>query len=172
MLTTLSLRFSSPFRAFRLSVLQGMNFLAGLLLCYLDREADAFAALVLLMHDRGLREMYRPDMRLLQVRAPCLRMCLRPCLCLRAHTRTHAWKSMRAGAASRAVAAQHTRALLRRQCLLRGRSHHSMLTCVGWPAQLLFAFQASPYGPLTGARRLPHRFAVLIKIFTFLNVFF
>eukprot|EP00887_Chlorella_sp_A99_P005325 scaffold1.g5325.t1 len=47
---------------------QGMNFLAGLLLTYIESPAEAFGALVLLMHDRGLRELYLPDMRLLQVR--------------------------------------------------------------------------------------------------------
>lgn len=150
MLTTLAWGLSSPFRAFRLSALQGMNFLAGLLLCYLDREADAFAALVLVMHDRGLREMYRPDMRLLQVSAPCPRMCLRLRLCLRTCTRTHAWTSVRAGASSRAVTAQHTRALLRHQCLPRGHSHGSMLICIGCPVQLLLAFQTPPYDPLHG----------------------
>ena len=34
-----------------------MNFLAGILLMYLEIE-DAFAALVLLMKERSLREMY------------------------------------------------------------------------------------------------------------------
>lgn len=48
---------------------QGMAFLAGLLLTYLD-ECEAFGALVLVMFDRGLREIYRPDdgLALLQVR--------------------------------------------------------------------------------------------------------
>lgn len=48
---------------------QGMAFLAGLLLTYLD-ECQAFGALVLVMFDRGLRELYRPDdgLALLQVR--------------------------------------------------------------------------------------------------------
>lgn len=36
---------------------QGMNFLAGVLLTWLPSEADAFAALSLLMRQRGLREM-------------------------------------------------------------------------------------------------------------------
>jgi len=45
-----------------------MNFLAGVLLTWLPNEADAFAALSLLMRQRGLREMYAPDMSLLQVR--------------------------------------------------------------------------------------------------------
>jgi hypothetical protein len=45
-----------------------MNFLAGLLLAYLE-EADAFGALALVMTGRGLRELYRPDgMALLQAR--------------------------------------------------------------------------------------------------------
>ncbi len=48
---------------------QGMNFLAGLFLAYLE-EMDAFGALALVMRQRGLRELYRPDdgMALLQVR--------------------------------------------------------------------------------------------------------
>jgi hypothetical protein len=46
---------------------QGMNFLAGLLLSFLPREEDAFGALVLLMQERRLRELYKPDMSLLQV---------------------------------------------------------------------------------------------------------
>jgi hypothetical protein len=48
---------------------QGMNFLAGLFLAYLD-EAQAFGALVLVMQDRGLRALYLPNdgMALLQVR--------------------------------------------------------------------------------------------------------
>lgn len=49
-------------------VWQGMNFLAGLLLVYLPREDDAYGALVLLMQQRGLRELYTTDMSLLQVR--------------------------------------------------------------------------------------------------------
>lgn len=47
---------------------QGMNFLAALLLIWLPREADAFGALVLIMQDRGLRELYKTDMTMLQVR--------------------------------------------------------------------------------------------------------
>jgi len=47
---------------------QGMNFLAGMLLLYLPHEAEAFAALVLLMHGRGLRQLYTRDMSLLEVR--------------------------------------------------------------------------------------------------------
>lgn len=46
---------------------QGMNFLAALLLIWLPREADAFGALVLVMKDRGLRELYKTDMTMLQV---------------------------------------------------------------------------------------------------------
>ncbi|KAL4528806.1 hypothetical protein Ndes2437A_g03345 [Nannochloris sp. 'desiccata'] len=48
---------------------QGMNFLAGLFLAYLD-EPQAFGALVLVMQDRGLRALYLPNdgMALLQVR--------------------------------------------------------------------------------------------------------
>ncbi|KAK9907622.1 hypothetical protein WJX75_007138 [Coccomyxa subellipsoidea] len=47
---------------------QGMNFLAALLLIWLPREADAFGALVLIMKDRGLRELYKTDMIMLQAR--------------------------------------------------------------------------------------------------------
>ncbi|BDA47761.1 probable TBC1 domain family member 1 at N-terminal half [Coccomyxa sp. Obi] len=47
---------------------QGMNFLAALLLIWLPREADAFGALVLVMKDRGLRELYKTDMTMLQAR--------------------------------------------------------------------------------------------------------
>lgn len=46
-----------------------MNFLVGLLLSYIPREADAYGALVLLMQERQLRELYKPDMSLLQVRS-------------------------------------------------------------------------------------------------------
>ncbi len=48
---------------------QGMNFLAALLLIWLPREADAFGALVLIMKDRGLRELYKTDMTMLQAQA-------------------------------------------------------------------------------------------------------
>lgn len=48
---------------------QGMNFLAGVLLTYLPSEADAYGALVLLMQQRGLRELYKQDLAWLQVRA-------------------------------------------------------------------------------------------------------
>ena len=46
---------------------QGMNFLAALMLTWLPREAEAFGALVLVMQDRGLRELYKADMQMLQV---------------------------------------------------------------------------------------------------------
>ncbi|PSC75797.1 TBC1 domain family member 1 isoform A [Micractinium conductrix] len=67
---------------------QGMNFLAGVLLTWLPAEADAFAALSLLMRQRGLREMYLPDMSLLQVRLWQLSKLLPPRLAahLEAHT--------------------------------------------------------------------------------------
>eukprot|EP00775_Hariotina_reticulata_P008509 gene8509-8691_t len=45
---------------------QGLNFVAGLLLMYLP-ERHAFGGLVVLMHDRGLRNYYSVDMSLLQV---------------------------------------------------------------------------------------------------------
>ena len=47
---------------------QGMNFLAGVLLMYLPSEADAYGALVVLMQQRGLRELYKTDLAWLQVR--------------------------------------------------------------------------------------------------------
>ena len=47
---------------------QGMNFLAGVLLLSLPAEEDAFAALVMLMQERGLRDLYTEDMSLLEVR--------------------------------------------------------------------------------------------------------
>lgn len=47
---------------------QGMNFLAGMLILYMPTEAHAFGALVVLMYERGLRELYDTDMSLLQVR--------------------------------------------------------------------------------------------------------
>ena len=46
---------------------QGMNFLAGLLLCWLPSPADAFGALVVVMQERGLRELYKRDLAMLQV---------------------------------------------------------------------------------------------------------
>ncbi len=49
---------------------QGMNFLAGVLLMYLPSEADAYGALVVLMQQRGLRELYKTDLAWLQVRLP------------------------------------------------------------------------------------------------------
>eukprot|EP00210_Caulerpa_lentillifera_P008532 g8138.t1 len=47
---------------------QGMNFLVGLLIFYLPREDDAFGALVFLMHERGLRDLYTTNMELLEIR--------------------------------------------------------------------------------------------------------
>lgn len=46
---------------------QGMNFVAGLLLMYVEEEEAACAALVMLMQERGLRKLYGVDMQLLQV---------------------------------------------------------------------------------------------------------
>lgn len=47
---------------------QGMNFVAGAVLLYLaPGESDAFAAMVVLMQERGLRGHYTHDMRMLQV---------------------------------------------------------------------------------------------------------
>lgn len=68
---------------------QGMNFLAGLMLAYLDEPA-AFAALVLVMQGRGLRDLYRPDdgMALLQVRLWQLGRLLPPPLA--SHLENHA----------------------------------------------------------------------------------
>ena len=65
-----------------------MNFLAGLLLTYLPTEAEAYCALSLLMRQRGLREMYLPDMSLLQIRLWQLSKLLPPRLA--AHLETHA----------------------------------------------------------------------------------
>ena len=53
-------------RKFNVLFMIGMNFLAGILLMYLDTE-EAFAGLVLLMKERSLREMYTKNMSLLQV---------------------------------------------------------------------------------------------------------
>ncbi len=50
---------------------QGMNFIAGLLLLYMPSEAHAFAALVVLMEDRGLRSFYHRSLSLLQASATC-----------------------------------------------------------------------------------------------------
>ena len=52
---------------------QGMNFLAGVLLMYLPSEADAYGALVVLMQQRGLRELYKTDLAWLQVGAAAVR---------------------------------------------------------------------------------------------------
>ena len=46
---------------------QGMNFLAALLLTWLPTQEAAFGALVVLMHGRGLRELYKSDLQALQV---------------------------------------------------------------------------------------------------------
>lgn len=46
---------------------QGMNFLAGLLLTWMPNEATAYAGLVVLMQQRGLRELYKSDLAKLQV---------------------------------------------------------------------------------------------------------
>lgn len=67
---------------------QGMNFLAGLLLTYLPSEAEAYCALALLMRQRGLREMYLPDMSVLQIRLWQLGKLLPPTLA--AHLEAHA----------------------------------------------------------------------------------
>lgn len=68
---------------------QGMNFLAGLFLAYLD-EPQAFGALVLVMQDRGLRALYLPNdgMALLQVRLWQLARLIPPRLS--AHLENHA----------------------------------------------------------------------------------
>lgn len=44
-----------------------MNFLAGLLLTYMPNEACAFGALVVLMQERKLRDLYKTDLAQLQV---------------------------------------------------------------------------------------------------------
>lgn len=46
---------------------KGMNFIAGMLHMYMPQENYAFGALVVLMYERGLRELYDVDMSLLQV---------------------------------------------------------------------------------------------------------
>ena len=46
---------------------QGMNFLAALLLIWMPSEADAFGGLVVLMEERGLRDLYKKNMTTLQV---------------------------------------------------------------------------------------------------------
>ena len=48
---------------------QGMNFLAGLLLTWMPNEATAFAGLVVLMQQHGLRDLYKSDLARLQVTA-------------------------------------------------------------------------------------------------------
>lgn len=64
---------------------QGMNFLAGVVLTYLPSEADAYGALVLLMKQRHLRELYKQDLAWLQVRCelsksrPVAGICIRGC---------------------------------------------------------------------------------------------
>lgn len=67
---------------------QGMNFLVGLLLTYLPTEAEAYCALSLLMRGRGLREMFLPDMSVLQIRLWQLSKLLPPRLA--AHLEAHA----------------------------------------------------------------------------------
>lgn len=46
---------------------QGMNFLAGLLLTWMPNEATAYAGLVVLMQQQGLRDLYKSDLARLQV---------------------------------------------------------------------------------------------------------
>lgn len=48
---------------------QGMNFLAGLLLTWMPNEATAYAGLVVLMQQQGLRYLYKSDLARLQVTA-------------------------------------------------------------------------------------------------------
>ena len=60
-------------------LIQGMNFLAALMLLWLPREAEAFGALALLMRDRGLRDLYKTDMAMLQVVSPMLSDAFVPC---------------------------------------------------------------------------------------------
>ena len=48
-----------------------MNFLAALMLLWLP-EAEAFGALALLMRERGLRDLYKTDMAMLQVSSAVL----------------------------------------------------------------------------------------------------
>ena len=48
---------------------QGMNFLAGLLLTWMPNEATAYAGLVVLMQQQGLRDLYKSDLARLQVTA-------------------------------------------------------------------------------------------------------
>lgn len=42
------------------------SFLAALMLVWLPSEADAFGCLVTLMHERGMRELYKEDLAMLQ----------------------------------------------------------------------------------------------------------
>lgn len=56
-----------PPRAVQVAYCQGMNFIAALLLMFMPTEAHAFAGLVVLMEDRGLRRFYHRSMSLLQV---------------------------------------------------------------------------------------------------------
>lgn len=44
-----------------------MNFLVGVLLMYLPKEEDAYSAMMLLMQQRQLRELYKTDLAALQV---------------------------------------------------------------------------------------------------------
>lgn len=57
---------------------QGMNFLAGLLLTYVDSQSAAFGLLVILMHERGLRTLYKTDLSMLQASLPALELSTRP----------------------------------------------------------------------------------------------
>lgn len=68
------------------SYCQGMNFVCGMLLMYLEREDEAFDALCSLMFAAGLREYYLPDMDMLQLRLWQLERLLRErCPRLAAH---------------------------------------------------------------------------------------
>ena len=46
---------------------QGMNFVAGMFVIYLDSEEKAFGSLVLIMKERSLRDFYTQDLEMLQV---------------------------------------------------------------------------------------------------------
>lgn len=63
---------------------QGMNFLAALLLIWMPSEAEAFGGLVVLMQERGLRELYKTDMSALQV--SCMASLLSSFKILKYHT--------------------------------------------------------------------------------------
>ena len=65
-----TVRSKSALTSFRLFTPQGMNFLAALMLLWLP-EAEAFGALALLMRERGLRDLYKTDMAMLQVLSSC-----------------------------------------------------------------------------------------------------